>query len=323
MQTGRRTNPLLGFVVLALAALLLAQTLGLIPASIYDLLVRAAPALLVMFGLAALLRRRLPVASLLAILLSAGLVAGIAYYAYSSRTNQQLDANRQSISQPLDSTVSLLRIRVATLATSVELVRTLDDAPTVNGVFTGSTNNRIVSDLALADDNSATLVLREEQIDTVPRLDAVGRGTFRLELPPNIPLDVEFTGVSGTLSANLSGTLLERLNVDLQNGNALITLPEYQAQFSPSTESLGTLEAENGDITVFVPPGVAARMELNRGGSGIEPEYDSNVYNYLREDILEARDIETAAIVQHYTITAPRGRIRLQVPQETAETASG
>jgi predicted nucleotidyltransferase len=56
-------------------------------------------------------------------------------------------------------------------------------------------------------------------------------------------------------------------------------------------------------------------LELNRFGSGIDPVFDANVYNYLVGDVLEARTIETADIVVRYTITAPRGRIRVEVPE--------
>jgi hypothetical protein len=55
-------------------------------------------------------------------------------------------------------------------------------------------------------------------------------------------------------------------------------------------------------------------MELDRENSGIQPQYDPNVYNYLVGDILEARNINTAQIILRYALHVPRGRIRVEVP---------
>jgi len=71
------------------------------------------------------------------------------------------------------------------------------------------------------------LTVREVRPNTFPLLSAVGRGQLRLELPADLPLDVNFNGVQGSFSLNMSGLALERLNMDAQNGSVLVTLPEY------------------------------------------------------------------------------------------------
>jgi hypothetical protein len=137
-----------------------------------------------------------------------------------------------------------------------------------------------------------------------------------LEFPPGVPLDVDFSAADGAVSLNMSGLAVERLNLDLQKGDALVTLPEYKPLGSPADAVLGALAVRDGDITVYVPPGVASRFELNRGGSSQQPVYDAALYNYLVGDILEARNFDSADIKLRYQITAPRGLITVTTAGE-------
>jgi hypothetical protein len=312
----RQTNLLWGFVVLALALVLLARSLGAIPDGMYDLALRAWPALLLLAGLSVLLRNRIPFGQVIALLGSAVVAVVIISSAYSTRATQQRTENRQSISQELGSNLSLLRVRVQTLSTDVDLLGTLTTS--ANGTFVGSSDNHIDVSYAEAADNSATLTLHEiRQSGDFPMLETMGRGTLHLELPPNVPLDVEYVGQDGSVTLNLGATALERLNVTSVSGDVVITLPEYRPLLSQPSESQGTITVGSGNLALFVPQAVGARLELDRGGSGLDPEYDPNVYNYLVGDVLEARNINTASIVMHYTLRVPHGRIRVQVPSSS------
>ena len=159
------------------------------------------------------------------------------------------------------------------------------------------------------DDNTATLTVTETRPNQFPMLEAIGRGRLHLELPSNIPVDVNVDGQSGLVSLNMSDMAVERLNLDWQQGDALVTLPEYDPQGSPDDAVLGALVVADGDITLFVPQAAAARFELNRGSSGLNPVFDPLLYNYLVGDILESRSYDSAAIKMHYIVTAPRGLI--------------
>jgi hypothetical protein len=314
MRLQRRTSPLLGFVLLAIAGLVMAQALGALPAGLTDLIVRGWPALLVMVGLALLLRDRLPFGGLIALLASVLLAAGIGYAAFNERAQQQRSDNRQPIEQTLPAEITLLRLRVQALSTDVELLRSLDADPIVRGEFVGSSDNTIDIAYELLPDDSVTLTLSESRAGGFPFLETVGRGALQLELPPDVPIDVEFVSSQGSIILNLSGTALERLNVLARDGDVIVTLPEYQPRFTQDVSALGTIEAQNGDLTIRVPEAVAGRFELNRGGSGIVPQFNAEVYNYLQGDVLEARLIDIADIAVRYTLTAPRGLIRLDVP---------
>jgi hypothetical protein len=269
---------------------------------------RAWPVLLVLGGLSILLRDRIALSGVITLVICAALVAGVTLAAFSNRSTQERDDHQQPIAQGIGSNINLLHVRVGVLTTDVELVRALDSGQ-VSGQFLGSTESNVQVDYVEGNDNTATLTVSETHPNQFPLLEAIGRGRLRLELPPNLPLDVDFTGVDGTVSLNMSGLSLERLNVDLQKGDALVTLPEYKPLGSPADAVLGALAVRDGDITVFVPPGAAARFEMNRGSSGQQPSFDAALYNYLVGDILEARNFDSADIKLRYVVTAPRGLI--------------
>lgn len=313
MQTRRRTNLLWGVVLLALALVVLLNTLGQIPPGVADVLRRAWPGLLILAGLALFLRPRVSFGSGIALIVSAVLVIMVGTVAFSTRATEQRNDYRVPVMQAVADNVSLLRVRVSAGSTDIDILPALSPQRVITGEFSGSVESSF-SAVYLEDNGSATLSLIEEQASQFPLLETIGRGTLRLQLPPGIPLDIELIAANGDILLNTSTLDIERMNIDLQQGNALVTLPAYQPQASARADNLGTLAVRGGDITLAIPPEVAARLELQREGSGIEPVYDPNVYNFLVGDILEARNYVTAPIVVHYTVNAPRGRIRVEVP---------
>lgn len=313
MRVRRRTNLLWGLALLAVAVVLTLRALDLVPASIFDLLVRAWPALLVLAGLSIILRTRVPLGSLLALIVTGALVGGVASYAFSARATQQRDDYREPVLQAVGPNVTLLRVQVRTLATDIELLRRLGTDRVVTGQFVGSLESRVEVTYSETD-VAADLVITERQANEFPMLETMGRGVLRLELPPDLPVDLDLSGLDGSATLNMNGISVERMNLDLHRGDALVTLPIYNPLASAPGDSLGTLAVRDGNITLFIDPQVAARLELNRGGSGINPTFDANIYNYLVGDVLESRSIETAAITVRYTITAPRGSITVREP---------
>jgi hypothetical protein len=311
MRVTRRTNLLWGLLALAIAVIVMLQTLGIIPAGLADLLARGWPALLIIMGLGIFLRDRVRFGSLIALLIGLLLTGALAAVSFSTRATQLRDDNQTPITQAISAGITLLRVEVDTLTTDVEIVRSLTGGRQVGGLFSGSAESNLILEFTDNGDTTALLTVREARPNTFPLLSAVGRGQLRLELPADLPLDVDFNGVEGAFSLNMSGLALERLNMDVQQGGALVTLPDYDPRGSPDEATLGTLIARQGDITIFVPPEVGARLELNRGGSGIRPEFDPNIYNLLDigEGVLEARNFDQAANKLRYIITAPRGQI--------------
>ncbi|MDX2161384.1 MAG: hypothetical protein SF162_08685 [bacterium] len=312
MRVQRRTNLVAGLVVLAGIGFILANAAGYVPAGLLDLVNRALPALLIFAGIGFILRDRVPLSGLIALAISLAAVGAIAATAYNGRAIRLSNDTQQAIAQPVSDTIALLRVSVTTLGTDVELFTGLSRADGLNGDFAGAAANLIEVSYTENTDDTADLVVRETQTSGFPGLNDVGRGTFQLGLPPDVPLDVQITGRDGTVTLNMSGLSLERLNVNAGRGDVVITLPEYDPLFSQPDDLLGDIAVLNGDLALFVPGSVSARLELTGGGGS--PEYDPNAYNLLASGVLEARGIDTAPIVVRYTLNVPRGRVRLQVP---------
>ncbi len=310
----RQTEFIWGAIGIALVSWWLARTLGVVPLGIDDFILRALPSVLILAGLTLLLRNRLPVGNLIALILTIALVGGVGYVAYSSRATQERIDYQQALDQAIGNDITLLRVRVNTLTTEVELLglpSSSTNSSAVTGQFIGSSGNTIVTDFTVLGDGSATLILREERAGgDFPLLESVGRGQLTLELPSIVPLDVEFVAQDGDALLNLGNVQLERLNVTAQLGDIVVTMPNYDPAYSQADALLGAITSEAGNVTVLVPAEVGATFELNRGNSGIQPDFPAT-YNYLVGDILESRNITSATKFIRYTLTAPRGRIQV------------
>lgn len=314
MRTRHRTNRVWGLLLVALALVFVLHALGSLPEGIYDLFLRSWPVLLVFAGLSIFLRPRLALGNWLALVVSLVLVVVVSSVAFNTRATQQRDEYQEPVGQVIAPEVTLLRLRMDIQTADIEILPTINPNRQITGLFSGSMQS-VLQPTYSQEGAFAILSLVESQSSAYPLLEHVGRGTLRLELPPGLPLDIEIRGENGDVLLNTSGLSIERMNLDLQEGNALVTLPVYEPLASEGGQSLGTLAVRNGDITLSIPSAVAARLELNRNGSGIEPEYDPSVYNFLVGDVLESRNIETAEIAVSYTVTVPRGWIRVQVPE--------
>lgn len=310
----RRTNFFWGVALLGAALVLILNALDVLPPGLYDILARSWPALLVLLGLSILLRARIAFGGLLALVVSVALVGGITALAFSSRASQPRDDYQQAVEQVVADNVTLLRVRLDTLATDIDL-RAGPAGRVISGLYSGSLDNSVQLDYS-EDSGAADFRLTETRSAAIPLLENVGRGTLRLEIPPDLPVDIELLSTDGRVVLNSSGLALERLNVNVAQGTVLVTLPVYDPLGSQPDDTLGTLAVRQGDMTLFIPPEVSARLDLS--GSAREPIYDPTIYNLLfGGTILEARNIDTGEIVMRYNVVVPNGQVRVEVPNNT------
>lgn len=305
-MTTRRTSPFLGLVFVLLAGLGLALAVGSMSGGLRDLILRAWPAMLILFGLWLLLRNRVPLAGPIALVISVGAAAALATAAYNQRAAEVRMDNRIPIAESFAG-VDLLQLRVSVLNTQLELSEGAPDV--LSGEFVGARASIVSFDRTEA--GSTMFTISEGQDDDLPLLDDVGRGTLRLALPTNIPIDIVVTGLEGDATLNLGAVALERLDITIRRGDVAVTLPDYQPQSVPDALANGAINTGSGNVSLILPGGAAARLELNRSGSGIEPNYDPTVFNYLVGDVLESRDILAAPFVLRYVLTTPNGVIRV------------
>lgn len=296
--------PLL-IVGVGLAALLL--SLDVFPPPVADLVARAWPAALILVGLALLLAQIPPLrrwAVPLTLLITALLLAGVITTAYATRADLTRDENVVSVTEPLPDDLTRLRVQVETLATAVEILPALEaDAAAVEAQFTGSLESEIESGLTV-DGGTGVFLLRETQPNPIPMLADMGRGALRLALPVGVPITLDFAGADGTVSLNLLGLTVDRLNVTLSGGDLLLSLSDV------ALAERGSVLVENGALSVFVPDDLGVHLFMNRGGP--EPEFPAADYLYLRDDSLQSVDYNDFAARSEITLTVPRGVIRIE-----------
>ncbi len=322
---GAQRNMPWGLVALTGALALLLGVAGALPTGIYDLILRSWPAVLLFGGLLLLLRGRVPLGGTLAIIACGGLVAGLATFAYTSRIDTERSNYRYEYDETIPADTLLLQVNIETLATDITVISSPPDTNRVQAVFTGSSASTIPEPdtLTPAASGIATLSIREVRSDPFPALDQVGRGTLRLELPQKVALAVSFSGADGNASFDMDDMQLERLNLTLQAGDALVTLPAYQP-LSPSViENPGRLQVLDGDLRLVVPPPDAAdgRFVIDQR-TNQRPQIDD--LTFFLEDavnrwILQPRSPGFEVPQFQYLVDVPQGSIRVETQASPAD----
>lgn len=307
-----------GLVLMALPVVLLLAALEVIPPGIGDLLARAAPVLLIFFGLIFALRDRMRFSGLLALIVSGALVGGVATVAYTSRLNEQRTDNRITYEEAVAEAVNLLQIDVETLDTDVEFFAAPAGERSITARYTGSNAAELVTRYEEADSGLATLRLEETLANPFPLLEDVGRSALRLELPQDVAVSVSFAGERGTTTFDMDDLNLERLNIDLDEGDALVTLPAYQPLSPTVQENPGRWQINNGDLTVRVPEDAGVRFALAQA-SNRQPlpgdNYDDLFYvlqlSGVTEWVLLSQGYEGFDVRLDMVVNVPRGDLRV------------
>lgn len=314
---GRRGNIMLGLVALVLAIVLLLLNLGQLPVGIADVVGRAWPGVLVVVGLSILLRDRIALGNWFALGLGALVVAGVALSAYSVRIEQVRTENEVTYTEAVSDAMTTLQINLVTLESDIQVATT--DEREVRASFVGSPASVIEQTFVEDAAGIATFTLQESRPEAFPPLDEIGRGTLRLELPPDLALAVSFASQGGAATFDMNNLDLERLKLLVNTGDVLVTLPDYQPRSPSVVEDPGTLTVRNGDLRVRVPRNVGARFVLDQAQNRqpvLGEDYDDLYYALelrVNEWVLVARDYDDAEVQITYVVSVPNGRFRLDV----------
>ena len=206
----------------------------------------------------------------------------------------------------------MLVVNVNTLDTIID-VRAADSSQrSITGGFVGSLSSEIEFECVDTDTFTTECTFTETKPDQFPLLEEVGRGSLVLQLPTDIPLAVAFAGESGNATFDMSNTQLERINLDVNSGDVLVTLPEYAPQSPNAADEPGRITVGSGDLTVVVPESVNARLIFDRRGNNTDPEFPPT-YIEQRDGVdgVLRRDAETGEFTLNYEIVIPAGQLRL------------
>lgn len=325
--TGRWQNVSFGLVALAIPIVLLLRDYNVLADGLLDILERSWAAILVFLGLAITLRDRVRFGSWIALIISGLLVVGLASFAYSSRVDVVSESNQLALTIPnedeheltaIGEEVTTLVVNVTTLDTDVVISVSDTGERLIEGAFVGSNNSQI--DTNYNEDGSiATMQLTEVQASDFPRLEDVGRGSLNLQIPPDIAFGLTFNGGRAeTVTLDMGELNLESLFVELDEGDVLIRLPEYQPLSPSVVESNGVWLVRDGNLDVLVPSELGVRLSFARTSNAEPTGFDDLAYQLLLEGddfVLASRQFDNLDAQVRYRVDLSGGRFNLEVAQ--------
>ncbi len=278
-MTTTRRSLMWPLVIMAVGGIWLLMTAGPIPDAAGDILLRAWPALLVLFGFDVLFgRSRLRLGrwavgvNLIGLIITVGFLAAVVWFAYAKQSDVVRDDNVQTFTQTLDANTTRISLDVSVDRTSVTIVPAETGSRDLWTQFKGSNESDVKMAWSVEGD-AGLLRVTETHSGTIPRLEDYGRGTLVIQLPAGVSIDLfDLQSGTGYIQADFQALTLQSLQLSTQHGDVAVNLPagtELQG---------GLLKAEDGRLTVNVPPGMVLTLSL-AGGSG-RPNYDYDTIRY-------------------------------------------
>jgi len=293
-MTHTRRNLMWPLVVIAVGSIWLLMTAGALPEATGDIIQRAWPALLILFGFDILFgRRRLRLwrssieMSLVGLMVTVVLLIGLVWLAYRHQADVVRADNVQTFSQALPEGVTHVRLKIALDRTAIT-ANPATDPRELKAEFKGSKDSR-VSMIWSVEGDTGVLSVTETHASAIPKLEDYGRGTLNLTLPAGAVIDVlDLSNKHGDVTADLQPLQVEQIAVTAGSGNLTLHLPAQDVL-------QGKLKTGDGGIELFVPQSMA--LVLKAQGSG-EPDYryDTFRYDLLKDGTLKRRNTEAFQI---------------------------
>lgn len=277
-------------LVIGVGIIVLLINADALPEAYGDLLVRAWPVLLIMFGLNVLLGGRIRYANWVILGLSVGVTVVIANFAYAERSNEYRDDYNFVWQDTLPDEVTNLVVNIEAKDTLVALTNSAAPAD-LEARFVGSNESTLNVTLTL-EGNSAVFDVIETRSGILPRLAEVGRGTLNVALPYGVFIqELNYTGDNGSVTLDATQLAVRIIDVTVDHGNMQLCLPQRLP-----TEGFviigNQITLNSGNLRVFVPQDVTLSLVTNRDS---EPEYIPAVrrsdYNFLFGGELQNRSV--------------------------------
>jgi hypothetical protein len=300
MDERKRRVSLAGPVILiGLGIILLLNNLGVLEWSVWEVIFRLWPVLLIAWGLEILIGRRSVWSSLLALVLIVVVLAGTLWLFGAGIGIGQAPA-AEEVRQALDG-ASLLgaEVVIAPAVGTLHIEALPESANLVEGVIRLGSGERATPEFAV-EGETATFTLRSEGA-FIPFVGGWGdeRG-WDLGLNPDVPLQLEVSLGVGQSDVDLTGLTVSDLEVSMGVGQITVILPSeghFQAE----------IDGAIGQTIVVIPAGLAARIRVDTGlaSSQLPDEYQrrDDVYTLPGYESADNRvDLEVSQAIGNITI---------------------
>jgi hypothetical protein len=240
-------------LLIGIGALFLLNNLGMLTWSVWDVIFRLWPVLLIAAGLDLVVGRSTVWGSLIAVVVLVGVVVlGVSYVQGSSAAGA---GTRESLSYPIRDA----RRAEVQLSPAVGVLH-LAGSPSTTELLSGSAwiggGMRVAKDYS-AQGESATLDLRAEGAGVLfPTLGPPGQPTWDLMLGSALPVDLSIDLGAGQSVIDLRGTQVYSLRLNQGIGQVVVYLPKNGVVRASVSTAIG-------ETVIVIPPAVAARVHAS------------------------------------------------------------
>jgi len=284
-------------ILIGLGIVLLLNNLGILDWSIWEVIFRLWPVLLIAAGLDILVGRRSAWGSLLTLVLMLAVLIGALWLFGAGIVTGQASVTEE-IRRALDGATQA-EVVIAPGAGILHVGPLPESGNLVEGVIHLGSGERVRRDFAV-EDGTATFTLQSEGM-VVPFVGGWGdeRG-WDLELSPDVPLGLEISLGAGQSNVDLTGLTVSDLDVSMGLGQTTVTLPD-EGRFE------ARIDSAIGETIVVIPAGLAARIRVNTalGSSHLPDTYrrQDDVYVSPGYESAENRvDLEVSQAIGHVAI---------------------
>ena len=252
----RRRVSLVGPVILiGLGVVFLLNNMGLLAWSVWEVIFRLWPVLLIAAGLEIILSRLSAWGSLLALVLTVAIFAGALWLLGPDMGTAQVVAGEEVRQTLGDATQARVVIEPGVGSLHIEALP--ESANLVEGVISVGKGQSVKRHFAVAG-KTATFILQTEGATFGPFTGWADRWSWELGLAPEVPLELEVHLGVGLADLDLTGLTVDDLEVSMGVGRTTIILPDEGRFYAK-------IEGAIGETVVVIPPGMAARIRVDTG----------------------------------------------------------
>ena len=252
----RRRVSLVGPVILiGLGVVFLLNNMGVLAWSVWEVIFRLWPILLIALGLEIILSRLSPWGSLLALVLTVAILAGALWLLGPDIGTGQAVAGEEVRQALGEATRAEIVIEPGVGALYIESLP--ESANLVEGVVSVGRGRRVKRHFAVTGE-TATFILQTEGGTFGPFMGWGDQWSWKLGLAPEAPLELEVNLGVGLADIDLTGLTVDDLKVNLGVGRTVVTLPDEGRFYA-------RIEGAIGETVVVIPAGLAARIRVDTG----------------------------------------------------------
>ncbi|MGD1996682.1 MAG: DUF5668 domain-containing protein [Anaerolineae bacterium] len=283
-------------ILIGLGVVLLLNNLGVVAWSVWEVILRLWPILLIALGLDILIGRRSLWGSLLALLLTMALLAGALWLLGPGMESGPV----RQVEHALDGAAQA-EVIIAPGAGTLHMEALSESDSLVEGTIHLGAGPDLEREFVVEDDTARLILRREGGFVSIGGWG--GRRSWDLGLTPEVPLDLEVNIGAGESHLDLTGLTVSRLDVSMGLGQTTVVLPS-EGRFRAE------IEGAIGEIVIVIPAGLEARVEIDTGLAGrrVPTSYrrQDNVYTSPEYGSTENRvDLKVSQAIGSITIRQP------------------